>query len=174
MSKHRKKMQTTIQQIAKYWAAHSEICESDLNFDWDDCAEHCWNCGDNKKSEVQNLPRLQRAHIIPYCLGGADIASNYVLLCKECHRDAPNTKNPDDMWHWIKSNKTVLKFTDTYKFSKALEMFKKKEGYDFFESVKDNDTWLEEEMKNIGPHETSINIVTFYYMLRNAAIQQGL
>jgi HNH endonuclease len=44
--------------------------------------------------------RLERAHIVPYSLGGSNHVSNYLLLCKQCHKDAPDTANPRFMLQW--------------------------------------------------------------------------
>jgi hypothetical protein len=32
----KRKDKTTLKQIADYWAANSDICETKLNFDWSD------------------------------------------------------------------------------------------------------------------------------------------
>src|SRR5579863_4893993 len=33
---------------------------------------------------------LERAHIVPYAMGSSNHVSNYLLLCKECHKEAPD------------------------------------------------------------------------------------
>ena len=49
-----------------------------------DISMRCWACGFQYEEE-QGAP--DRAHIIPHRAGGADnLESNYVLLCKLCHR----------------------------------------------------------------------------------------
>jgi len=160
---------TTLSQIADYWIINNEIDETQLNFDWSDAHTHCWNCGDNKyrKSKKNSL---QRCHIIPHSLNGNDIPSNYVLLCKECHAEAPNTSNPHNMWEWIKSNYIPFSFNDTYKIRKALVMFEQKEGYSFFDkeiNIEDLDTAIKSEMCKISTHGNKMNVVTYYYMFKN-------
>jgi hypothetical protein len=44
---------------------------------------------------------LERAHIVAASSGGDDTASNYVLLCSDCHLDAPMTNHVDWMLEWV-------------------------------------------------------------------------
>jgi hypothetical protein len=101
----RKTSKVTQEDIAEYWVKWNNISELELNFDWSDCATHCWNCGGSYI--------LEKAHIIPHALGGADRADNYVLLCSACHSQAPNTANKQDIWDWIKRNYKPLSFYDS-------------------------------------------------------------
>lgn len=119
------KNKTTIKQISEYWKKNSNIPEVDLNFDWADSDTHCWNCGKNKKSSDNKIVRLERCHIIPKSLGGLDEPSNYVLLCKSCHKDAPNTINKNDMWDWIISNRLPISLYNTFNIENALVRYKK-------------------------------------------------
>ena len=166
-------MKTTIKQIADYWVNVQPIDESLLNFDWSDAHTHCWNCGDNKQSSSnkENI-RLERAHIIPHALGGEDTASNYVLLCKECHREAPDSKNPKYIWEWIKSNRTTFGMAGTYKIDKALKIFEQRKGYSFFseiskyaKSAEEVQQIFENEFKNINSHGYSFAIESYYVVL---------
>lgn len=56
-------------------------------------------------SKIYNLPQvksyLQRCHIIPNCLGGSSAPSNLFLLCPSCHRDSPDTINPQMFFKYI-------------------------------------------------------------------------
>jgi hypothetical protein len=163
------KIKTTINQIAQYWMENNEISELELNFDWSDANTHCWNCGENKMSS-KNKIRLERCHIIPNALGGEDTPSNYVLLCKICHSNAPNNKNPKYMWDWIKSNKTDLSFYGTYKIQMANKLFIERKGYSFFDHMinNKNDIILEilkDELSNINTHLYYFNIETYYTLL---------
>jgi hypothetical protein len=131
------KPKTSIIQIADYWEENNDIYETELNFDWGDCRTHCWNCGDDKQSKSNpKTIRLERCHIIPHSLGGVDMPHNYVLLCKDCHKIAPDITNPKYMWEWIKSNKTTFGLTNTYRIEKALSLFKERRGYDFIDIIK--------------------------------------
>ena len=80
---------------------------------------HCFACNrtmidlDNKKyKDLKNTSKnwditsnLEKCHIIPFALGGNDDPSNLVLLCKECHKLNPNTKDEKLYWLWMKSVK---------------------------------------------------------------------
>ncbi len=161
---------TTLKQIADYWVKNNNINETQLNFDWSESHTHCWNCGDNKSSKSKKRPSLERCHIIPRSLNGSDIPSNYVLLCKECHSQAPNTSYENDMWEWIKSNYIPFSFYGTYKIRKALVMFKDKEGYSFFDKaikIKNLNNAFNLELSKISTHGFKFNVVTYYYMLKS-------
>ena len=165
-------MNTTIKQIADYWINNSDICETELNFDWSDSHTHCWNCGDNKERSGGKV-NLERCHIIPNALGGEDVPSNYVLLCKDCHTDAPNVKSSKYMWEWILSNKVKIGMYDNHRIEKALELFESRKGYSFF-SVFENKkiphdeflTNIKEVFNGITNHfGKKINPNTYYSML---------
>lgn len=166
----RRQDKTTQKQIADYWIENNNICETELNFDWSDAHTHCWNCGDNKYRKSKKTASLERCHIIPNALNGQDIPSNYVLMCKECHAQAPNVSNDKDLWNWIKSNYIPFSFYGTYKIRKALVMFKEKEGYSFFDKVKiieDFNKVLQIEMGKISTHGPTVNAATYYYMFKS-------
>jgi hypothetical protein len=156
---------TKIKDIANYWQNNSEFCESLLNFDWSDSLTNCWNCGNKSKS-------LERCHIVPHSLGGKDVPENYVILCKSCHREAPNIDDKTAMWDWIKSNYVPMSFYGTYRFRKALVMFKKKEGYSWFDKAIHIENIFEklknEYQNNISVHfgDPKPNEITLYYMLK--------
>ena len=103
----RLKDKTNLKDIAIYWRKNPYCCETELNFDWIDNEKVCWNCAKETKS-------LERCHIIPHSLNGIDEPNNYVLLCNQCHKQAPNNNNKNYMWEWIKSNKTPISLYNTY------------------------------------------------------------
>jgi hypothetical protein len=164
-----REIKTSIKKISEYWIKNNNICETVLNFDWIDSNTNCWNCGDNK--ETSKGVKLERCHIIPHSLGGLDVASNYVLLCKDCHKEAPNISNKNDIWDWIKSNYIPFSVYDTYKIRKALVIFKQKEGFSFFsKAIKINNLQevLINEFKTISNHGfDKINEITYYYYFKN-------
>lgn len=167
--KYKRVIKTSINQIADYWIENNDIDECILNFDWSEAHTHCWNCGDDKYRKSKKIARLERAHIIPHALGGGDTPSDYVLLCKSCHEEAPNINNKDDMWDWIKSNYMPFAMYNTYKLRKALVMFKQKEGYSFFSKKTLNENWeieLQKCFKSIGTHVNVFNVSTYYYLLK--------
>jgi hypothetical protein len=98
----RKPIKTTSNEIIDFWT--SRIDESELGVDFVDANKRCWRCG--YESE------LHRCHIIPDSLGGEDSPSNLVLLCRRCHIEAPNIKDKDFFWEWLKAQKPP--FYDTY------------------------------------------------------------
>ena len=155
---------TKATQIANYWRAYAEICETELNFDWADAETHCWNCG------IERKRGLERCHIIPHALGGLDKPDNYVLMCKDCHSEAPNTNCKDDMWDWIKSNRIDYSLYGVYKIYRALEMFKEKQGFDFSDTYSNRSNVLQEVLfefeNNVGTHGSKITISTYYYLLK--------
>ena len=107
-----KNITTSIKEIVKYWT--NRIDESDLSVDWLEAESRCWRCGCERN--------LQRCHIIPDSLGGKDHPSNLVLLCKRCHEDGPNVKDPEIMWDWIKAYE--VPFYDTFWNCMGLKEYK--------------------------------------------------
>jgi hypothetical protein len=107
----RRSIKTKTSDIVQYWEVNTSECG--LGVDFAEAHERCWRCG-------YKLP-LERCHIIPASLGGEDIPSNYVLLCSQCHREAPNVTDPEFMWIWIRS--TCLPFYDTYWHWRAQQEF---------------------------------------------------
>jgi len=122
MKRHDK---TTHKQIAEYYInlTSPPVDEHDLNFKFRDSHTVCFNCGETKQTE--------RCHIIPHSLGGNDTPSNYVLLCGECHEDAPNNTNDKYMWEFFKANKFSKSQYPSYTQFKACEYFKQRKGYSF-------------------------------------------
>ena len=83
---------TTKKEILEYHYENTDECGMGADSsEWD---SHCWRCGHERDT--------QKCHVIPYALGGEDIASNYVLLCEDCHSEAPNVNDKDFMMKWIK------------------------------------------------------------------------
>ena len=166
---------TTIKQIADYWIENTNINESELNFDWADAYTNCWNCGDYKYSKSLKKIFLERCHIIPRALGGLDTPSNYVLLCKNCHAEAPNIANTNDMWDWIKSNRVPYSIYGTYRINKALIMFEQKEGESFFEKIVKKENFDIKNFNNLLGNTINYhgfdkyNVSSLYYFLKHIA-----
>lgn len=126
MKNKRKPIKTKVQDIIDYWIKY--INEDDrMNFDWAEADKVCWRCGCER--------RLQRCHIIPDSLGGKDEPSNFVLLCSECHQEAPNVESKQFMWDWIKS--FYSPFYNTFWKDRAVEEYKRIYHKDFAEELKD-------------------------------------
>lgn len=92
------KISATIGEIVDYWARVEDECG--LAVDWAEAHELCWRCGYKTK--------LERCHIVPASLGGAATPDNLVLLCRRCHREAPNHQNPEFMWIWLRATGVPL------------------------------------------------------------------
>lgn len=90
---------STLQKIADYWMQHIDECGFPV--DRAEAHEHCWRCACKRK--------LEKHHIIPKSLGGSDGPENLVLLCLQCHRNAPNVNNPQILWDWIREAREPFK-----------------------------------------------------------------
>jgi len=102
MKVRRPDIKITINEIVEYWSY--QVYEGDLSIDFSEAHERCWRCGYKSK--------LHKCHIIPYTLNGKDIAENLVLMCRRCHREAPNIDDKDFFWDWLKAQRTS--FYDAY------------------------------------------------------------
>jgi len=78
--------------------------ECGMGCDADEWHKRCWRCGYERD--------LERCHIIPKSIGGQDIPKNYVLLCNDCHQEAPNVNDEKFMFEWIE--KTCISSYDTF------------------------------------------------------------
>jgi hypothetical protein len=87
-------MNTTHSEIVNYWAQHQDECG--LSVDWAEAEKLCWRCTQGRN--------LQRCHIIPHALGGSEEPSNLVLLCAQCHAEAPNVADSTFMWTWLRAH----------------------------------------------------------------------
>lgn len=50
---------------------------------------------------------LQKCHIIPKALGGCNCEANLVL-CYNCHKASPDTRDPVHFLNWVKNKKKVV------------------------------------------------------------------
>lgn len=161
-----KKIQTTKEEICKYW--FSRIDESELSVDASEALERCWRCGSERS--------LERCHIIPRSLGGEDVPSNYVLLCKRCHLENPNVDDTEIMWDWLKAYKE--QYYDTFWINQALEeyerIYKKKFKDDIapfnqYLTAEEAKEFLEKEMDSYATHhfgQTYLNSATIAGLMR--------
>jgi HNH endonuclease len=68
----------TLLQIAQHW-------------DVSDVPAFCFRCGwEMRVSQWAPASGLERAHIIPRCFSGTDLACNLYPLCRACHRAQPD------------------------------------------------------------------------------------
>jgi hypothetical protein len=118
--------------IFDYWK--DRIFSLGFFIDWGEPG--CWVCGhhygskyDIKRSDAswpeilrcwQRIP-LQRCHIIPRSLGGANDTANMFLMCRECHDLAPNTNIPEVFFEWARSQHWFRRFLS--KLSAAFDAY---------------------------------------------------
>jgi len=83
------------------------IDECYMGADASEFHSHCWRCG--CEWDCHGSGRRERSHLIPrqfedeYKLSpDVDDPCNIILLCSECHREAPDTLNPKDTFDWIR------------------------------------------------------------------------
>ena len=94
--------------IINYWAESEDYANGDdsgMGIDHSDIGENggrCWRCATTKN--------IQRCHIVGKSQGGSDEPSNLILLCKDCHDDAPMTKNAtaESFFNWIKKSRELI------------------------------------------------------------------
>lgn len=119
-------------EIFEHW--RGLLHEHKLFVDWGEPS--CWACGfhygvkhDIKNSEAsltdihkawERIP-LQRCHIVPRSLGGANTPDNLFLLCRECHDLAPNTSIPSIFLEWVRSQSWLVR--EQAKLNQALASF---------------------------------------------------
>ena len=160
------KNKTTKEEICDYW--FSRIDESEFSVDASEALERCWRCGYKRN--------LERCHIIPKSLGGKDVPSNYVLLCRRCHLENPNVADPDIMWDWLKAYKES--FYDTFWINRALEEYEKIYKTKFENDIEPFEKHITSEeakelinidMKNLATHhfgQSYLNSVTIAGLMR--------
>ena len=82
------------------------------------CYNMSWDIGEYKKNDFEHNKKiansrweycgLEKAHIIPYSLGGPNKPSNFLMLCRHCHFDFDNevvileVKDLGRVFKWLK------------------------------------------------------------------------
>lgn len=112
MSSQKRGSKPTALGIVKYWLSREGIeRRNDLNnqyqtgengkgfyFPCDIDYPHCFAC--NLPSHAWNR-KLELCHVEPWCLGKNQNASNFILMCRTCHKDSPTVKNTKYFWKWV-------------------------------------------------------------------------
>jgi len=105
--------QPLIEVNGRYWNPMKDIGEPSCqacgcyNIEWDEF--HKDNL--NKKWECTGL---EKAHIVPHCLSGENIPSNFLMLCRSCHFDfdtqiaTDNRRKMLDVYNWLIERPTKL------------------------------------------------------------------
>lgn len=69
-------------------------------FDPLDPLKECWACGDERA--------LEKAHIVAHAAGGTSDPDNYLLLCRECHKEQPDGASYDAQLRWLFTHETYI------------------------------------------------------------------
>ncbi|MCV6636236.1 HNH endonuclease signature motif containing protein [Candidatus Albibeggiatoa sp. nov. NOAA] len=163
-------MKTTHQEIVEYWSRHQDECG--LSVDWSEAEELCWRCTQKRS--------LQRCHIVPHALGGSEEPNNLVLLCSQCHAEAPNVADSEFMWTWLRSH--AVSFYGSYWYSRGLQEFEfiygRKPLSRFFEKNESSllpklNTIISKYMNQTNTHwgQGQINPATIAWLLRQVEIE---
>lgn len=123
--------------VAKCWTAHrGRIMREEIPaVEWPsfyDEGKRCWCCGRSDR-------KLQKCHIVPKSIGGADAWSNIIPMCSICHDKAPDVGDPVYLFNWIREQAnpfTGLGFGHMWQQAlwfqeeiKTREIPREKEGY---------------------------------------------
>lgn len=113
--------------IFDYWRQNND---GFIDYDYFETYEEtgkcfCFACGIPVYSKLRSSEAkkwstcsLQKAHIIPFGLGGSNEPDNFMLLCPECHAAAPDIKDDEAMKFWC-TNRGVWwseKLSEIFKF----------------------------------------------------------
>lgn len=161
MPNKRKPIKTKEKEIIDYWIQYIDECGS--NFDWAEADKVCWRCGCERN--------LQRCHIIPDALGGKDEPSNFVLLCAECHQEAPNVENRDFMWDWIKS--FYSPFYNTFWQTRAMDEYERIYHKKFADELKSRNIVTDHAMHKFWNLKTGRTSYHFGHLYGNVATITG-
>jgi hypothetical protein len=98
-------------EIVDYWK--DRLPKLGISIDWRQPG--CWACGFHYRTRYgikrpdaswyeilrcwNDIP-LDRCHIVSRSLGGANVAANLFLMCRECHDLAPNTSIKEIFFEW--------------------------------------------------------------------------
>jgi len=96
--------------IATYWAKREPKFVIDLG------EPSCFACHyfqehwdePNTMQERWNKARLERAHIVADSIGGSVDVENFVLLDRQCHREAPMTNSRELFLQWVHNRESWL------------------------------------------------------------------
>lgn len=97
----------SMETIATYWEARKLPGFDQIPL-MDAGEPECFACGycplDHYKKEIKkkiSTKNLQRAHVVPWSLGGSNDPQNFAILCKRCHEQSPDTSESDIFWSWV-------------------------------------------------------------------------
>lgn len=70
-----------------------------IDYDW----PMCWAC-QKSRSQWQSF---ERCHILARSFGGKSEPSNYVIMCRACHNESPDSTCEVVFWRWFDQKKTI-------------------------------------------------------------------
>lgn len=160
-------------QVFEYWKNSKEI----FIIDWGE--PMCWACHKPtyspledsletyKNSEPyelwQTANELEICHIIPISLGGSDDPFNLVLLCKECHKKAPDTTSRELFIDWVRNKKEWLmdKDNELYKAIASWNITKEEANQIKYSFLHDSENIYNYIKENITSHAGKVKEVSF-------------
>lgn len=155
-----------------------------------DCGEpECWGCGKpvygiedillNNKSTLINIWNndivrgyLHKCHIFAKQFGGKESPNNLFLLCKECHKESPDTVNPKNFFCWVWNKRNNGGYIG--EFAKGIEDTAKYMKIDLnylASKFNENYSWnditivIKNAIKKSGMHGFEISKSTYYYCI---------
>lgn len=147
--------------IAKYWKG---LCLEyfDYLMDWGEPS--CWACGrwdhhyDVDLEKVNDVFRawnaasyLERCHIMPRSLNGCNCEANFVLLCRDCHKESPDTKDLKLFQRWVRNRENVFALLQKKYTQAAKELdYEIEEGDDAIISSETFKEFLSENIVFVG------------------------
>ena len=164
----------TAAHIAENYALKKDIRISLKHFiDWGEPC--CWACGyydttkvkqtDYKSSERSvfscwnRATYLEKCHIIQHSISGDNAPGNFVLMCKKCHSDSPDTSSYETFQAWLNNREPWMKsvykeykyYTDIYgiDLEKAAKYIFSEDGCSFNESFSE---YLDTNTVIVGGH----------------------
>ena len=161
-------MNVTHHEIVDYWSKHENECR--LSVDWAEAEKLCWRCSQKRA--------LQRCHIIPKALGGNEEPSNLVLLCGQCHAEAPNVLDPEFMWVWLRAH--AVTYYGTYWLGRGLREYELIYGRRPFVDLEDPERFLgkakdviEEILRKASTHwgQGKLNPATWAWVIRQVELK---
>lgn len=112
--------------------------------------------------------RLQRCHIVGRQFGGSDDPSNLFLMCDKCHKESPDTNNPENFFLWVVERRKKGSWIDD-KVKELMQVLEIKgidmETLDAFivGNKIDLGKVYKEALKRSGLHQFSISESSVYY-----------
>ena len=77
---------------------HAAIVAHWVSKGWDVDADACWACG--------YVGPVERCHVIPACRGGKATPANLMLLCAQCHHEAPSVLDDHALPEWVRERRS--------------------------------------------------------------------